>query len=155
VEGLKAFLQPVWDFFSGVGDKVMESLTKLKDFVIQIIRQIPAALLPSELAPFAAMSLSTEVKASAAGAAANTDATASRAAAASSAMPAAADASARADDAAVLKAALAAATAVSAAQAAGPPQVITLQVDGETLARVVNDANKGTAGRSFAPVPSY
>jgi hypothetical protein len=155
VEGLKAFLQPVWDFFSGVGDKVMESLTKLKDFVIGIIRQIPAALLPSELAPFAAMSLSTEVKASTAGAAANTDATAARAAAASSAMPAAADASARADDAAVLKAALAAATAVSAAQAAGPPQVITLQVDGETLARVVNDANKGSAGRSFAPVPSY
>jgi TP901 family phage tail tape measure protein len=152
VDGLKAFLQPVWEFFSHAGEHVMAGLTKLRDFIIRMARALPAGLLPPGLGAIAAWPLSTE-KPEPTDADEATAAAAERAAAASSAVPAAAEAGARADQTAALQAALAAAAAASPAP--GPPQTILLQVDGETLARVVNDANRNAAGRSFAPVPSF
>jgi hypothetical protein len=152
VDGLKAFLQPVWEFFSHAGEHVMAGLTKLRDFIIRMARALPAGLLPPGLGAIAALPLSTE-KPEPTDAEDATAAAAERAAAASSAVPAAAEAGVRADQTAALQAALAAAAAASPAP--GPPQTILLQVDGETLARVVNDANRNAAGRSFAPVPSY
>jgi len=36
-----------------------------------------------------------------------------------------------------------------------PPLEIHVQVDGETIARAVHNANQANASRAFSPVPAY
>jgi len=36
-----------------------------------------------------------------------------------------------------------------------PPIAVSLQVDGETIARAVHHADRDAAGRAFAPVATY
>jgi TP901 family phage tail tape measure protein len=151
-EGIRSFLAPVFDFFDGVGDKLLGALTRIRDVVIGMLRALPRDLLPTSLATLAALPLSTESGGRDDPARDNTAAAAASAAAASSAMPAAADAGARADQTAVLQAALAAS---STAQGPVAPITVNMVVDGEVLARASYDANKDAAGRSFSPVASY
>jgi hypothetical protein len=36
-----------------------------------------------------------------------------------------------------------------------PPFTVNVQVDGETIARAVNNAERSNAARAFSPVPVY
>ena len=36
-----------------------------------------------------------------------------------------------------------------------PPFTVNVQVDGEIVARAVNNAQQGNASRAFSPVPAY
>lgn len=151
---IRGHIGEAYSFLEGIYQRVVGGLTRARDCVITLLRKIPAQLVPPELRDLAAAPLSTETPA--AGAQANTDASAARAAAASSAMPAAAEAGARSDQQSeAVQAAVEA--GVTAASSRGPsaPQVINLLLDGQVVAKVVNDANGDSAARSFSPVPTY
>ena len=156
-QGIMSFLQPVVDFFRGVGRAIKAVFDGIRDFVIQLLRRIPDALLPESLERLSRQPLSTEVRSEddfeAVG---RTQATADRAEAATSAMPSRAEAAGRMGELAQLESNMMAfANAQARERGQPPPFTINVQVDGETVARATHNANSDTAARSFSPVPAY
>jgi hypothetical protein len=141
--GIRAVLTPVVDFFSGVVDGVRAAFRSLLDFVVDVLRHVPAKLLPDSLVQLTAMPSPATAPQPVSGAPSVP----------SMPMPAAVEASVRARDAASLEARVAAAGAGKSS--APPPVNIALQVDGETLARAAYKADRDVAARSFSPVPTY
>jgi hypothetical protein len=71
-------------------------------------------------------------------------------------MPAAADSRARMGELAQLEANMMAyANSQAKERGQAPPFTVNVQVDGETVARAVNNAQQGNASRAFSPVPAY
>jgi hypothetical protein len=152
-----SFLQPVVDFFRGVGRAIKAVFDGIRDFVIRLLRRIPDALLPESLERLSRQPLSTEVRTEdefeAIG---RTEATAGRAEAATSAMPSRAEATGRMNELAQLEQNMMAfANAQARERGQAPPFQINVQVDGETVARATHNANSDAAARSFSPVPAY
>jgi TP901 family phage tail tape measure protein len=156
-EGIKSFLRPVVDFFAGVGRAIRAVFDAIADFVIKLLRKIPDALLPASLERLKRQPLSTEVRTEDEFAAVGrTQDTAARAEAATSSMPAAADSRARMGELAQLEANMMAyANSQAKERGQAPPFTVNVQVDGETVARAVNNAQQGNASRAFSPVPAY
>ena len=120
-----------------------------------LVSKIPDSLLPESLVKMKTVSVVTKaigVQAAQAGA----ETAATKAAAASSAVPAAVETGARgkADDAERIR------TAIKEAMKdrlfwGKREEHITLEVEGETLARATRKADEDAAGRAFSPVPVY
>lgn len=157
VDGIKGILQPLVDFFRGVGRAIRSVFDGIVDMVIRILRKVPDTLLPSNLERLSRQPLSTEGREEDSFAAVgNTRNTASRAEAANSAMPSVADASARRSELALLESSLRSFANERARRPdAAPPFQIQVQVDGETIARATHNANQDNASRAFTPVPAY
>ena len=156
-DGIMSFLQPVVDFFRGVGRAIQSVFDAIKDMVIRILRNIPDALLPESLERLSRQPLSTEVRTEDSFAAVgNTQDTATRAEAATSAMPSIADTTTRMNEFAQLEANLQRfANDRATARGQAPPFQINVQVDSETVARATHNANQDNASRAFTPVPAY
>jgi TP901 family phage tail tape measure protein len=171
---VKSFFQPVIDFITGIVDGIRNVLDKMIGFVGKLVAKIPSRFRPafldsivdagreaeSRIAERAARAAAPAAEAvMPGGAAALTPSGAVRAggtlgaAAADAAMPAAAEVAARGEISdAELDAIVARGVALSEAR---PVQAnITLNVDGEALARASARAERGAAARSFVPVPA-
>ena len=157
VQGIQSFLDPMVEFFRGIGRAIKNVFDGIRDFVIKLLRRIPDKLLPSSLEQLKRQPLSTEVRTEdefeAVG---RTKATAARAQAATASMPAAVATRGRRDEFAQLEANLLAfANARAKEQGQPPPFQIQVQVDGETIAQASHNASRDNAARAFSPIPSY
>jgi TP901 family phage tail tape measure protein len=159
-DGIKAFFQPVVDFFTGIVDAIRSALQYLEDTLIELVRMIPDWLLPAGLAEWqASLRTSGEIAGEKARASIQpiVDRYKVEHSAELGAMPAAASEGSMAAFRELQIAMLALmddAQQRSAAQPQ-PPIAVSLQVDGETIARAVQRADRDAAGRAFAPVATY
>jgi TP901 family phage tail tape measure protein len=150
-QGIVSFFKPVVDFFQGVAQAIAEVLNFIKDLAIQIVREIPDALLPESLERIKRMPLSSERP--------DPQALTLRVAAQlpeASTMPAAEEAALQQQSMAALEARLQA-LSVPARATQPPPQplVVQVQVDGETIAQAAHDGRRDLAARRYAPLPTY
>ena len=154
--GIRGFLQPVVDFFSRVARSIRRVFSGLRDFVIRLLRRIPDSLLPASLERLSRQPLSVEVRSAGGFEAVGPTRANTVPASAVATMPARAEASGRHSDLAQFEAnVLAFANAQARAQGQAQPFEVNVQVDGETVARAVHNANTDAAARSFSPVPVY
>ena len=155
IAGVAAFARSIFDVVEGIGGAIRSMYYAIRDIVVGLLPKIPDALLPDSLLGLKNLSLAgtptttTAVPASSpllSGAGIPT----------ASAMPAAVDAAARQDELSRLAAnALSGTSRFPEGPAAMPPMTVNVQVDGETVARAVNNAQESNAARAFSPVPAY
>lgn len=150
VEAARTLFAPIVEFFGGIAATVRAFFEDLVTFVLGIVRQLPQQLLPEGLQEFAATPFSFGAAPSFAGVSPNAVANAGPVPS-SSAMPSVVEHRERQG---MLERLLGQSSAQSQAAGDGRPIQVSLEVDGETLARVTSDANRRRAVRSFAPVPS-
>jgi TP901 family phage tail tape measure protein len=173
VNAVKAFFQPILEFLTGVSDGIRDVLDKVITFIGRLVGKIPARFRPAFLDSVVDAGRDAETRIAErttravgpvaaailpGGAAALTPSGVSRAgsnigaAAADAAMPAASEVRARSEISdAEMDALVSRGVALSEAR---PVQAnVTLNVDGETLARASARAERNSAARSFVPVP--
>ncbi len=150
VEAARTLFTPIVEFFGCIAATVRGFFEDLVSFVLGIVRQLPQQLLPEGLRRFAATPFSFGGAPDFAGATPTAVANAGPVPS-SSAMPAVVEHRERQG---MLERLLGqSATSPRDASDVRPIQV-SLEVDGETLARVTSDANRRRAVRSFVPVPA-
>lgn len=154
--GIKGFLQPVVDYFVGIGRNIKAVFDGIRDFVIRLLRKIPTDLLPDNLERLSRTPLSAEVKTQGQFESMGRASHAVSNAAATAIMPASMDAQVRSKDMAALEASMMS-FANGRARTPGqtPPFTVNVQVDGETIAQANHRASSDAAARSFSPVPVY
>lgn len=170
---VKSFFQPVVDFLTGIADGIRDVLDKIIAFVGRIVGKIPSRFRPAFLdsvvdagkeaqtrigeraaraaAPAAGAILPGGISALTPSGAARAGANLG-AAAADATMPAVSEVRARGEISdSEIDAIVSRGVALSEAR---PVQAnVTLNVDGETLARASARAERGSAARSFVPIP--
>jgi len=150
-QGIISFLQPVVEFFEGVASAIKRVFNQIRDTLIRLLREVPDELLPSHLERMKRMPLSSEMESS------DEPVTSSGALSrvgSLSAMPSVADTKARMDELAHLEDAIKSQRPEPIQNSSNPLQ-INLQVDGETIASAMHNAQRDDASRSFSPVPVY
>ena len=172
-DGVRSFLRPIVEFFQGIVDGIRNMMDRMTAYVGKLAAKIPARFRPAymdaiilagkmaeqriaertarSVAPVTAAALPGGTAALTPGGAARAG-QALGAAAAQAAMPGVAEVRARGE---LSDAELSAVVARSLAASEGRPVQahVTLNVDGETLARVSAKAERSAAARSFMPVP--
>ena len=169
VTAVRSFLQPIVDFITGIVDSIRDVLDRVIAFIGRLVAKIPSRFRPAFLdsvveAGDAAQARIAERAAKTAGPAIQAAVPAAAEAAgvlpggalgapaAGAAMPAVSEVRARGQ---ISDAELDAIVAKGAALSEGRPVQanVTLNVDGETLARASARAERSAAARSFVPVP--
>ena len=139
----------VRSFLTALAESIRSAFVSLSDGVIGLLRRVPTRFLPMEYQWLARQPLSTEVQQQLTLAVPSNSPSPH---VASSPMPARTEAASRSAELAQLQASFASAPMVSSP---AQPITVNVQVDGETIARASQNAQRDSANRAFASVPSY
>ncbi|MDP1826660.1 MAG: phage tail tape measure protein [Archangium sp.] len=135
-------------FLTDLAASIRSAFVSLTDGVIGLLRRVPTRFLPADYAWLARQPLSTEVQQQLTSSTPNPGAGPEIATAS---MPARAEAVSRSADLSQLQASFAASAPINSSQ----PITVTVQVDGETIARAAHNAERESAARAFSPLPAY
>ena len=147
VDGIASFLAPIVDFFRGIVRSIRAVFNSIIDMVVDILEEVPDVLLPESLEDLRGFSLSGDDELAGSFVDQVRD---SR----PESMPSVAETKARSDRFSALEAQMQR-TLAQPTPAVQGPLTVQVQVDGETIATAVHNAEKDNASRSFSPLPVY
>jgi hypothetical protein len=159
---IKSAIRSVVGFYNAAADTVMRIVQSVRSaldavwgYLVSLLSSVPDALLPESLERFRSSMLAAETATGRSPTAIDRfTASSTSPAAATRSMPATAEATSRMGEFTRFEAGRTGATNAKESSQS-PVFTVNVQVDGETIARAVNNAEQSNAARAFSPLPVY